>query len=388
MMRKLLVNTALIVGSLVVALILAEGVLHFTPYATLPARYSYPAGYFVADDELGYDIGRGVGPLMHQFAEHPYPVFSNRLGCFDHERAVPEGYVLVVGDSFAWGYTPLELKWTTLLEQQSGQFILKCGVTGYGTRQELLKAKRVVAEVGKNPRLIILLYSYNDLNDDLYFPQRTVYGDGYLVSTRDGSNLLTGEVQSMTAEQIRKRYAKYVAGSWSQRVDELLAHSVLYRLWLMPRPGLREWKKELKQALGISKPEDVSPTTVKTMPARMQGTYSVPLHEYLATTDRPWFNQLLEQHAASLRSFADYARSLGARLVVVDVKGTLADPRFQALQAYLAAADGAFYLNLAEAYPQQSLWRHDLHWNIEGNREVARVLHQYLSRHGLLAQQP
>jgi len=120
----------------------------------------------------------------------------------------------------------------------------------------------------------------------------------------------------------------------------------------------------------------------------MQGTYSVPLHEYLATTDRLWFNQLLEQHAASLRSFADYARSLGARLVVVDVKGTLADPRFQALQAYLAAADGAFYLNLAEAYPQQSLWRHDLHWNIEGNREVARVLHQYLSRHGLLAQQP
>lgn len=388
MLRKLLANTALVFGSLVVALILVEVVLRFTPYATLPARYSYPTGYFVADDALGYDIGRSVTPRVHPFAEHPYPVFSNRLGCFDHERAVPDDYVLVVGDSFAWGYTPLEDKWTTLLEQRSGQFILKCGVTGYGTRQELLKAQRVVAEVGKNPRLVVLLYTENDLNDDLYFPQRTVYGDGHLVSTRSGADLLTGEVKRLTPEQIRKRYAKYVAGSWSNRFDELLASSVLYRLWLLQRPAFREWKAGVRRSFRGGNAEPMAGNEAKPMPKKMKGTYSVPLHEYLATTDRPWFNQLLETHAATLRAFADYAHSLGAQLVIVDAKGTLAHPRFQALQAALAADGRTVYVNLGEEYPQQAVWRYDLHWNVEGNHAVAEILQRTLSRHGLLGQTP
>ena len=89
-------------------------------------------------------------------------------------------YLLLVGDSFTHSYAPFPDKWGTQIEKLLHYRVLKCGVTGYGTKQELLKASEIIAKVHHQPRLIIVGYFWNDLSDDYSFPSLTVI-DGFLV---------------------------------------------------------------------------------------------------------------------------------------------------------------------------------------------------------------
>ncbi|MGQ0736253.1 MAG: hypothetical protein ACT4QD_21690 [Acidobacteriota bacterium] len=117
----------LALASIALSLLVTEAILRFAGSTDLGLAI-YPRGYFVADTELGYDIAGNAEPAAHGF----YQVFSNSLRCFDYDRPVEDLYTLVVGDSFAWGYTPLPSKWTTVVEARSRQFVLKCGVSGFG----------------------------------------------------------------------------------------------------------------------------------------------------------------------------------------------------------------------------------------------------------------
>ena len=62
--------------------------------------------------------------------------------------------------------------------------VLKCGVTGYGTKQEFLKARRVIGTLASPPRLVIVAYFGNDLHDDLGSPTKLVY-NGQLMRRSD-----------------------------------------------------------------------------------------------------------------------------------------------------------------------------------------------------------
>ena len=66
-----------------------------------------------------------------------------------------DGYVLLLGDSFTWGYVPLEQTWGTSLEQFIGARVLKCGVSGYGARNEPEKLNAVVTRAGR-PAFVIV----------------------------------------------------------------------------------------------------------------------------------------------------------------------------------------------------------------------------------------
>lgn len=374
-LRKVAGATTLVLASVAITLVLAEMVLRHTPYADLRLpNYNYPEDYFVADDVLGYDILPNVTGKTHAFPEQPYDVFSNRYGCFDFDRDVPKDYTLIVGDSMAWGYTPLPEKWTTKLEALSGQFTLKCGVTGYGTKQELLKAQKVVEQVGHAPKHIIAMYIVNDLNDDYLFPQRTVYGSS-LISSVNTLDLQSGEISRRTIEEIAIKNAKYKDGTLSNRWHKWREGMVILRLIKI---GKEQAKSKL-EAAAVTKPAVASAPTpkAKTLPTNTTAAvYSIMLAGYL-DTDRPWFNKAIEDHKRNILAMAEYADSIGAKLLFIDPYGLLQHRRFEDVRSFFAHSPRHDYYNLQADYYPFDTWQHDAHWNITGNHKAAQHIYAH-----------
>ena len=109
------IRTAVISGLLLVAsvscmLFVAEAALRLTPFSRLLAYDGMPEGYYVLDRELGYDIARNFATSTHRFSDGEYDVWSNELGCFDMPFSASRPFVLLLGDSFAWGFAPFEAK--------------------------------------------------------------------------------------------------------------------------------------------------------------------------------------------------------------------------------------------------------------------------------------
>ena len=98
-----------------------------------------------------------------------------------------------MGDSFTHSFAPFPDKWGTQIEKLLHYRVLKCGVTGYGTNQELEKAKEIIAKVNHQPQLIIVGYFWNDISDDYSFPNLTVV-DGFLVTSPKYKDPKTGEL--------------------------------------------------------------------------------------------------------------------------------------------------------------------------------------------------
>ena len=131
----------------------------------------------------GFDIKPNVkGIPLSVDNRVEYRIWSNELGCFDEPYHGEKNYILLVGDSFTHAYAPFPDKWGTRIEKLLHYRVLKGGVTGYGTYQELLKAKEIIAKVKNRPQLIIVGYFWNDLSDDYSFPDLTVV-DGFLVES-------------------------------------------------------------------------------------------------------------------------------------------------------------------------------------------------------------
>jgi len=400
-LKKISANIIVVISSIVVALILVEIVLRFTPYKNIGERsYRYPSNYFVADEEIGYDIVRNFEGATHGLQEHPYKVFSNSYGCFDYEREVPDNYGIIVGDSFTWGYTPLEKKWTTYLEKKSNIFMLKCGITGHGTMQEMRKAKRTIKEVGKNPKYITVLYTSNDFNDNFMFPSRTVIGEGKLVNKNKGANLITGKRFFYTDEELKEKHKKYMGNNLDSYLRKFRYGLVTYRVFRNVQPKiktkLKEFKKRISGNDNINKKKNIVKNNesevakqsatkaikkkVNQMPDYTKGYYNVYLTGYFDQTDRAWYNKAVEDHKNNIREFALYAKSVNAKFLFVDLSGTLSHKRFDDLRQFFSNTKDVYYYNLGQDYKNQSTWKYDGHWDIKGNQEAGEYIYQHFKK--------
>ncbi|MCH2547224.1 MAG: hypothetical protein MK052_06415 [Alphaproteobacteria bacterium] len=384
--RKIIGATALVLVSVIITLALAEMVLRFTPYAKLRVpNYTYPEDYFVADDVLGYDIAPNVQGKSHSLPAMPYELFSNRYGCFDYDRDVPQDYTLILGDSMTWGYAPLEKKWTTRLEELSGEFMAKCGVTGYGTKQELLKGKKVIEQIGHTPKRIIVMYIVNDLNDDYLMPQRTVYG-GKLISWINNLDLKTGEINRRSADEIARKNAKYKDGTWSNTMREWRHGLVVYRLFKIGKERFSDSIAQIEEPVieaqamrnaEPQKPQLSAASESKELPeTKTESVYRITLAGYL-DTDRPWFNAAIDAHKQNILSFISYADSINAKLLFIDPYGLLQHTRFDAVRTAFADAPRHSYYNLQDDYYPFDTWENDAHWNIIGNQTAAKHIHAH-----------
>jgi hypothetical protein len=387
-LKSIAANTLLVITSIIICLILLEIILRFTPYKNIKRSYGYPQYHFQADEELGYDIAKNIKDGTHYLPDHPYKVFSNEYGCFDYTREVPENYGVIVGDSQTWGYTPLEKKWTTYLEAKSNVFMMKCGVTGYGTKQELIKAKRVINQVGHSPKYITVLYNGNDLNDDLAAPQRTVIS-GYLIGKVREIDLSNGKISYYSEEDLLKRKQKYLSNSFSGYLRRFRYSTVLYNVYMIKmKSTVRQiFSSKDKDESSVHSAQDNKPkkilTTRQEFPinGKITGFYGTNLMSFADHYDVEWYNELITDHRQNIQNFIEYSNSIGAKLLFVDLRGNLDDKRFQDL----FSQEGVYYYNLTKDYPtsEESTWKYDGHWDIKGNQEGGEHIYRHYKKIGI-----
>ena len=285
----------------------------------------------------------------------PHPVWSNKLGCFDRPYRGEKNHILLVGDSFTWGYAPFEAKFGTLLESKLNRRVLKCGVPGYGTGQELRKAKRVVRRTGR-PSMIIVGYFENDLENDYVYPAFKVL-NGNLVAHRKVRDYDTGEIA------VVRRAVKKDLRTVRTFLDD---HSGIYRL--------------LKRNAAIRK-----------MAAMITGLKIPPVSAGMAMRDPedfPWLKKAWARHEKNLLGFKTYAESIDARLLIViipemhQVRAGDGEGYYNTRLREFFGRNGMEYLDLLPAFRQADAplyWSKDHHTNVAGNELIANEVYKYLA---------
>jgi SGNH hydrolase-like domain, acetyltransferase AlgX len=356
-------------------LLVSEAALRLTPYRAFLRADQWPQHYYRADRERGYDISPNASTSTHRFADGAFPIWSNELGCFDRPYAGETPYVYLAGDSFAWGFAPFEDKWGTRLEALSGVRVLKCGVAGYGTKQELAKARQVISTLSTPPKLVIVAYFGNDLHDDEASPRKLVY-NGRLLEWPDEAPRDDDAMQAKLPE-IYERAEKYCNGNRRahpavQRAKCLLSrHSIVYELMTL---GVKRWLSiDLLRRVGA-------------------------VNESIPAVDRPPTNDAAyATHFDTVASFREFAASQGARFLVVFVPLGEEAPvptdvpvpadLYPRLKTYFHARD-IEYLDLTEDFRRVHAlgggplyWPRDAHWNVRGNRLAGLLVARHVLEH-------
>ena len=369
-LTKLVANLGLVLASFLAIMVLLEVALHFTSYQRLLLRDRPVRYYYQADAAKGFDIRPNVGKVGTSVdnGSVKYDLWSNELGCFDAPYRGEKDVILLVGDSFTHSYAPFEAKWGTRLEKLLDYRVLKCGVNGYGTRQELLKAQDIIAQIHRSPRLIIVGYFWNDLQDDYTFPSLTVV-DGFLVTCDQKYRDQTGRLDLKTLEKPYtlwdKLTGRYPLGLGRMINYFLEQHFILVNL--------------------------INDAGTRLFPPKT--SYANPLN-FAAFQDEPWVAQAWPKHLENLKAFEELAASQGAELLVVLIptntqvypfltggrKIDLERPN-RIVSAYLRK-EQIHYLDLlpffrkyADQTPRQYLssdrdlyWRANSHFSLKGER--------------------
>jgi hypothetical protein len=322
----------------------------------------YPTGYFEDDPELGVDLAPDRPPAPVLYRGPTFEAFTNALGCFDHNAAVSDGWVLAIGDSWTWGYAALQDKWTTHLERLSGRRIVKCGMSGTGPKHQRLKAEKTIAKVGRDPDLIIALYdTWNDLNDDVVFPGYSVV-HGERVQDLKSLDLRTGAIARHSPEELESKYRRLVERQ-GNLMSILLGHSVA-------AATLDHALARLRQRWTV--PEPPGPL--------LRHRYEFSLWE-VDRTRYPWLEQAFEAHIDNIVALKRMAETHGAQLVLI----TNGLPEFglQGRLREILARELPYVRDVAAeieeaANGRRTRYHHDRHWNALGNRLAAEAIYRYL----------
>jgi hypothetical protein len=189
--RSLLINLSLIVSSTLFALLLSEIALRlmgFDPLYVSPERDRF----WKYDSLLGWAHEPGQEGIF-ETPQFRTAVRINEKGLRDSEHSYKRQNdierILVLGDSFAWGYGVEESeRFSQLLEETLGVEVINAGVSGYSTDQELLWYEN--EGIKYETDLVILVMAGNDVSDNeqqlvstIYYKPKFVIEDGQLVLT-------------------------------------------------------------------------------------------------------------------------------------------------------------------------------------------------------------
>ena len=189
--RGILINLSLLIFSTLLALFLSEVALRlmgFNPLYVSPERDRF----WRYDSLLGWAHEPGQEGIFETRQFHTL-VRINEKGLRDrqhtYERQNNVKRILVLGDSFAWGYGVEESeRFSQRLEQAIGVEVINAGVSGYSTDQELLWYKN--EGIKYETDLVILALTGNDVGDNnrqlvntIYYKPKFVIEEGQLVAT-------------------------------------------------------------------------------------------------------------------------------------------------------------------------------------------------------------
>ncbi len=374
--KKVLANLGLACLTVLLTLLLLEGALRFTPYRNLLSftRSHVPQYYYRTDPVTGYDISENF-PKTQVFLDDGvgYPIWSNGIGCFDRPYNGEKDFILLVGDSFTHAFASFEDKWGTLMEANLGTRVLKCGVSGYGTKQASLKADRTCALVGRSPQLIVVGYTMNDFMDDYLFPEYSVV-DGYFYITKALRDTNTGEISTRV-----RRKPPVSPRIWLKR------HSILYNLFetFTKRYSRQEERVLWTEAIG----------------GECSDTLKCP---------HPWLERAWKSHFEEIRNFGKLGHSGNAKVLFVIIptkeqvypspaneKNGDLDRKYAIIPENMKK-EGMLYIDLLPLFrkladrtatrnPSLDLyWAKDGHWNVRGNRLAGLLVSQYILEQNLV----
>jgi lysophospholipase L1-like esterase len=189
--RGLLINLGLLIVSTVIGLLLSEIALRLVGRG--PLYVSPERDRFWKYDSL---LGWANQPGQEGIFESPQfrtSVAINQEGLRDREhsylRENDAKRILIIGDSFAWGYGVEESdRFSQVLENQLHVEVINAGVSGYSTDQELLWLR--TEGIKYDFDLVILVMAGNDIGDNdqqlvhtIYYKPQFVREAGQLVLT-------------------------------------------------------------------------------------------------------------------------------------------------------------------------------------------------------------
>jgi hypothetical protein len=386
-LKRFALNAGLLVLSVLVVLVLLETALRFTSYRYLLSRDRHLRYYYRFDPVKGFDIKPNVkGFPLSVDNRVEYRIWSNELGCFDEPYHGEKQFILLVGDSFTHSYAPFQDKWGTQIEKLLHYRVLKCGVSGYGTFQELEKAKEIINLVKRSPHLIILGYFWNDISDDYSFPNLTVV-DGFLVPSMKYKDPKTNEIDP---EKLTKNYTlweKLFSGTYPLSLGEMIRYYLDQHLIIVNL---------------------INDAAVRLLPGKRFAYANT--NKFLAFEDESKNWKIWERHLQNLAAFKELAAANQANLLVVLIPTNTQVYPFLAphqgldlerpnqVMARFLKAQGITYLDLlplmrayADETPRRVLhpekdlyWRHNSHWSLRGEHLAGLLVSRYILEHRLV----
>jgi lysophospholipase L1-like esterase len=175
-LRKGLLNLGLVVASVVVFFVIAEGYFavfnpQIQPIEGVEDNFTSWGDFFQYDEMLGWADKPNIEGV-HVQKEWSTQIRINSKGLRDqeYEYKKPDGIkrVVVLGDSFTWGYGVEEYeRFTEVLEDTllENWQVINLGNPAYGNDQELLIFEN--EGVKYNPDLVVVAFYMNDIMDNL-----------------------------------------------------------------------------------------------------------------------------------------------------------------------------------------------------------------------------
>jgi len=367
--KKLLPNLILLCITLVVCFIFLEIVARASGVAAI---YGYPDGLYQNDELLDYKLVPGAsGELIKPEFTTRFTI--NALGMNDYEYAEKTEYdyrILALGDSFVWGAygTELDEHFLKILETKLNENrgnkknfqVMKAGVPGYGTDQELLYLKSEGIKL--KPDMILLHFYTNDFDDNLASGERGANEKGQLIVKREKRqnhlvlfrNFLFNHLHSYRLIEraavniVGPKLGSLVGGDTIYNADELSnVYETIYSEAALVKVG-RTF--ELIEEINQFATENDIPLAVVLIPAKLQ-VYA-DLQEDIMKQSKDKSPEL--DFEKPNKMFAIWAEK--KNIMIIDLL-----PEFK-----------------AHNQDEDLYWTLNPHWNKEGNQKAAKLLYQDL----------
>ena len=347
--RGILINLVLVLISTLFAVAMSEVALRlmgFEPMYVSPERDRF----WKYDALLGWSHEPGQEGIF-ETPQFRTVVRINENGLRDrshsYERNNDIKRILVLGDSFAWGYGVEESeRFSQQLEETLGVEVINAGVSGYSTDQELLWYKN--EGIKYETDLVILVIAGNDVGDNerllvsnIYYKPRFVIQDGELV--------LTGSPVPKTSPQGKLVY------SLSQR--SALAHFLALRyfdavaLYGKLKRGSDHTPAAVPDADTQREPFELTVALVNEMRNIAESRNA----KFMIVTTAQWWNYPSEE------TYSDFVTTLQSEgFIVLDVESL---PGFD---------------------PDGMLIPNDGHWNRDGHVFVSERMEEFMESNGLI----
>ncbi len=349
--RGILINLTLIIISTLFTLFLSEIALRlmgFKPMYVSPERDQF----WKYDPVLGWAHQPGQEGIFETPQFRTYVRINEkslRDRSHSYKRQNARGRVLVLGDSFAWGYGVEESeRFSQLLEKSMDAEVINAGVSGYSTDQELLWYKN--EGIKYETDLVILELAGNDVGDNdrqlvstIYYKPKFVLEDGQLV--------LTGSPVSKTSPPGRLIYSV----SQHSTLTYFLVQRYFDLLSLYSKSKVNS-DHASSPVSGVSAEKEDFKLTIALIDEMRNIAESKKAKFMIVATDRWW-------DSSSGGTYKDFINALqNEGFLVLDVESM---PGFD---------------------PEEMLIPNDGHWNQSGHKFVAEKIKAFIEMQQLLSQ--